>query len=348
MSTTHISLALQGGGAHGAFTWGVLDRLLEERDITVDAISAASAGAMNAAAFKSGWVKDRHDGARESLRHFWQAIDGTGNLVPEPVRDFLTQFAPSLPVLAQLAENNPAYIGGELLSRALSPYDTNPLNYHPLRALVEAFDFGDVACDDGPSLHISATNVRTGKIRVFTGRDVTPDAILASGALPQLFQAIEIDDPKTGQREAFWDGGYMGNPALFPLFSNRKQHDILIVHINPIERPDIPKKAADIENRINEISFNATLLREMRAIDFVQRLIEDDIMPASKMRVPYIHSISDDATMTQLGVATKLAATPGLVDQLFTAGRGAMDHFLTNHRDDLGKRSSCNLRTMFE
>jgi NTE family protein len=159
---------------------------------------------------------------------------------------------------------------------------------------------------------------------------------------PFLFKAVEVDG------EDYWDGGYMGNPALFPLFSNKKQHDILIVHINPIERPDIPKKAADIENRINEISFNATLLREMRAIDFVQRLIEDDIMPASKMRVPYIHSISDDATMTQLGVATKLAATPGLVDQLFTAGRGAMDHFLTNHRDDLGKRSSCNLRTMFE
>ena len=348
MSTIPVSLALQGGGAHGAFTWGVLDRLLDEEDIEVTAISAASAGAMNAAAFKSGWIRGERDGAREALRDFWQSIDGLGPLVAEPVRDWLKSISPPLPILAQMAEINPAYIGGELLSRTFSPYEINPLNFHPLRSLVESFDFGRVCAIEGPDLHISATNVRTGKIRVFDDKEITPDVILASGALPHLYQAIELDDPKTGKREAFWDGGYMGNPALFPLFSNIRTPDILIVHINPIERDEVPRTAGEIENRMNEISFNSTLLRELRAIDFVHRLIEEGKVSVKEMRAPRIHSIADDETMTHLGVATKLSPSPGLIGRLFDAGRARMDLFLKDNRKHIGKRSSCNLRAMFE
>jgi len=343
-----VSLALQGGGAHGAFTWGVLDRLLDETDIEVTAISAASAGAMNAAAFKSGWAKGGRDGARAALAEFWRSIDGLGNILAEPLRDWITALSPPLAALAQNAQLNPAYQGGAAVMRTLSPYQTNPLNIHPLRRIVEGFNFDEVCAEDGPALHISATNVRTGKIRVFSHKEVTADAVLASGALPQLYQAVEIDDPKTGQREAYWDGGFMGNPALFPLFGKQNAPDVLIVHINPLYRSEIPRTPSEIEDRVNEISFNATLLRELRAIDFVQRLIDEGSLTAKQKPAPFIHSIADDETMDQLGVATKMTPSPGLVEQLFAAGHSTMEQFLSAHRDDLGKRSSCDLRAMFQ
>ncbi len=343
-----VSLALQGGGAHGAFTWGVLDRLLEEQDIEVSAISAASAGAMNAAAFKSGWMNGRHDGARKSLAEFWRALDGVGQLMPEPVRNWFTALSPPLAALAQTASMNPAYHGQAAMMRVFSPYQTNPLNFHPLASILEQFDFDAIRSAEGPRLHISATNVRTGKIRVFTGDEVDEAALLASGALPQVFQAVEIDDAKTGKREAFWDGGFMGNPALFPLFGKTNAPDVLIVHINPLYRDEIPKTAGEIEDRVNEISFNATLLRELRAIDFVQRLIEEGRLSATEKPAPHIHSIADDETMRHLGVATKMSPSPGLIDQLFDAGRAQTEAFLKAHGDEIGTCSTCDLRAMFQ
>lgn len=346
MSPTRINLALQGGGAHGAFTWGVLDRLLDEESIEIEGITATSAGAMNAAVFKAGLIAGGRDGARSALETFWTNLSGLGTLVPEPVRDWFASVAPSLAMVSDLARLNPAYQIGDLWARSFSPYDTNPLNYHPLRSVIDALDFECICADQGPALFIAATNVRTGKVRVFKGNEIDTDAILASACLPTLYQAVEKYDPETQRVEAFWDGGYVGNPALFPLFHNTQSRDILIVNINPLMRPDIPKTAREIENRVNEISFNASLLGELRAIDFVRRLIAEGHMSADEMKSLNIHSIADDETMRQLGVATKLSPTPALLGHLRQAGYSAADTFLQDHGEKIGQDSTCDIRRM--
>jgi NTE family protein len=343
-----VNLALQGGGAHGAFTWGALDRLLEDDDIEIEGITATSAGAMNAAALKAGWIRGGNRGARDWLRRFWTRVAGFDGLMSEALVDWLRAVAPAPHVTARALEINPAVLAGEFMTRVLSPYQLNPCNYHPMRAIVdEMFDFDDVCAADGPQLFVSATNVRTGKVRVFRGDEIGTDAILASSCLPTLYQAVEIDDPKTGRREAYWDGGYMGNPSLYPLFYRTATPDIIIVHINPIYREDLPHTSQEILNRINEISFNASLLRELRNIDFVNRLIEGGVIARGAMKENFVHSIRDDGLMGQLGIATKMTPNRTLLLQLKDAGRAAMDAFLAEHRDDIGQRSTVDLRAMF-
>ena len=341
-----INLALQGGGAHGAFTWGVLDRLLDETGVEIEAVSATSAGAMNAAALKSGLVKGSRQAAKDALARFWGEVSGLSHVVPDPVRDWITSFAPPLSVINEAAELNPAYLSGDYLTRAFSPYVLNPLNVHPLRKLVEQFDFSDIWSETAPQLFIAATNVRTGKVRVFTRDEVTADAILASAALPTLSQAIEIYDPASEKEEPYWDGGYMGNPPLFPLFYGAKSRDILIVHINPIERPSMPRTARDIENRINEISFNSSLLSELRSVRFVKRLIAEGRVKADEMKDLNIHSLADDDTMRLLSVATKLSPSPALIEQLHDKGVKAADAFLSEHGDHLGEQTTCDLNAL--
>jgi len=226
VKTVTINLALQGGGAHGAFTWGVLDRLLEEEWIEFEGITATSAGAVNAAAFKAGYVTGGRQGAKDQLDAFWESIGGVSSLTPEPIKQWLTAIAPPLPMIAGLTDFNPAVKAAEMFSQTFSPYEVNPLNFHPLRATVDQFfDFDQVCADEGPKLFISATNVRSGKVKIFQGNEISTDAILASSCLPQIYQAVEIVDPETGIMEAYWDGGFMGNPALFPLFYDCKSPD---------------------------------------------------------------------------------------------------------------------------
>ncbi len=343
-----LNLALQGGGAHGAFTWGALERLLDEDDIEIEGISGTSAGAMNAAALKSGWVRGGRKGAVKALETFWDGIAGRLAQGDDRILDWLTIFSPTPDLYSRMVENSPAYLVGDALSRTFSPYQLNPLNYHPLRSTVETLvDYECLDRSEGPKLFISATNVRTGKIRVFHGFEITADAILASACLPTLYQAIEIDDHTTGRREAFWDGGYMGNPALFPLFYHTVCDDILIVHINPIERDEVPRTAQDILNRVNEISFNAALLSEMRAIEFARRLIDDGIIEKGMMKRVNLHSVADDELMTQLGAATKLFPDPLFLNRLRAAGNAAMTRFLDRNRGDIGKRSTMDLRRAF-
>jgi NTE family protein len=345
---TAINLALQGGGAHGAFTWGTLDRLLEEDDIEIEGISATSAGAMNAAALKHGWIQGGNEGARQALATFWLSLAGLDGVMAEAIVEWLRQISPSPTFIARVLESNPALIVGDTILRTLSPYQLNPCNYHPLRRTVEdLLNYDHVCAAEGPKLFITATHVRSGKARVFSGDEITPDAILASACLPTIYQAIEIYDPRTDRMEAYWDGGYMGNPALFPLFATTETPDILIVHINPLERKDLPVTAQAILNRINEISFNSSLLRELRAINFVNRLIDDGKIERGVMKENFVHSVRDDDFMSQLGVATKLTLNRALLLQLKEAGRAAMETFLREHRDDLGKRSSTDLRDMF-
>lgn len=337
-----INLALQGGGAHGAFTWGVLDFLLEQEDIEIAGISGTSAGALNGAALKAGLLKGGREGARDELDQLWTRMGAVENPI---FADWLQNF--DLGQISRGMTNSPVFAAADIWTRVLSPYASGPFYTHPLRSVVDKFDFDRVCADEGPALFICATRVKSGKVRVFKGQEISTDAILASACLPTLFRAIEIDDPETGQCEAYWDGGYTGNPALFPLFDSSLPEDIVVVNINPIERDSVPTTAQDIQNRINEISFNSSLLRELRAIAFVQRLLEDGTLQRGRMARVLLHMIADDALMNELSVATKTVPHPVVLTRLKRAGRAAATRFLDAHRGDIGQRSSIDLAEMF-
>ena len=322
-----VSLALQGGGAHGAFTWGVLDALLEDGRIDPRAITATSAGAMNACALTMGRVNGGSEGAREALESFWRAVSRAGG-----------GFS-NLPSWMKLAP----WI--DALSRMTSPYDTNPFNIDPLTDILrEQIDFDAVhACQD-VKLFIAATNVSTGRSRVFRGAEVTLEAVRASATLPFLHQAVEIDG------EPFWDGGFTGNPALWPLFYDDTPDDLLIVHINPMHRAGTPKSAEDIIDRVNEITFNASLLAELRAITFVKRLIHDDLLKDPKqarLRDIRVHSIRADDALEAFPASTKYNASWSFLSELKERGREAGMSWLSSCSDAIGERSTTDLRSQF-
>ena len=341
---TRINLALQGGGAHGAFTWGVLERLVQDDEIEFAAISGTSAGALNAAALKSGWVAGGREGAIANLGWLWEQI---GAITDPAFSAWLDAATPTADLWAKAMKYSPGYMGFDMISRMFSPYVYGAMLRNPLERIVTQFHYDEVCADQGPALHICATNVRSGKIKLFSGGDIGPDAILASACLPSLFQAVEITDPETGETEAYWDGGYTGNPALFPLFESDLPDDILIVNINPLYREELPTDSQSIANRINEISFNSSLLRELRAIEFVKRLIADGKVTRGTMKDVLVHMIADDALMNSMNVATKTIPTPLIIARLRSAGQAAADRFLAAHKDDLGKRSTVNLTEMF-
>jgi NTE family protein len=337
-----INLALQGGGAHGAFTWGVLDRLLEGDEVEIAGISGTSAGALNGAAVKAGLARGSRALARENLAWLWEQV---GAITDPRMTPWLEGIAPA--AVSNAIEASLPFAFSDSISRMVSPYASGPFYTNPLQRIVERFHYDEVCGDPGPAFHICATNVRTGKIRVFTGDDIGPDAMMASACLPTLFKAVEIPDRDTGKMEAYWDGGYTGNPALYPLFAPTLPGDLVVVNINPLYREELPVTARAIQNRINEISFNASLLRELRAIDFVQRLLEDGVMEEGQMKRLRIHMIADDDLMRQLSVATKLVATPQVLHQLQVAGRAAAEAFVNDHLGSVGKESSVDLRAMF-
>lgn len=342
MPPKKINLALQGGGAHGAFTWGALDCLLADTRIEIAGLSGTSAGALNGAALKAGMIKGGREGARENLNWLWGQI---GASQTEPLHQWLTPFGPA-GVSNAIGASLP-YLMGEAFSRLVSPYSYGPFYNNPLRAIVDQFDFASICADEGPALFINATRVRNGKLRVFRAEEVTTDAILASACLPTMFQAVEMFDSETGQTEAFWDGGYTGNPALFPLFDGTLPEDIVVININPLERAELPKTPQQIQNRLNEISFNSSLLREMRAIDFVQRLLEDGTLKPGRMSQVFTHMIADDALMNDLSIATKSVPNGYIIETLRDAGVKAAQAFLDQHFDDLNARSTLKLRDMF-
>ena len=339
-----INLALQGGGAHGAFTWGVLDRLLQEPDIEIASMSGTSAGALNGAALKAGWLKGGHEGARESLDWLWGKI---GALDKDHVSAWMRPWMPAPSLVSKALEYSPHYMWGEALSRMMSPYAWGPFYSNPLEPIVEQLDFGRVCALDGPEFVVCATQVREGKIRLFRGNEISTGAILASACLPTMFRAVELIDPESGEPEAFWDGGYTGNPALFPFFDPALPDDILVVNINPLRRDALPVTPPEIQNRINEISFNSSLLRELRAIDFVQRLLADGSLKPGSMKDVRVHMVADDALMNQLSVATKTVPVPSVLTQLKEAGHRACARFLQDHKGDLGQRQTADLRAMF-
>ena len=332
-----VNLALQGGGAHGAFAWGVLDRLIEDGRIGFEGICATSAGAMNAAVLAHGWNCGGRDGARAALAGFWQAVSHAGMLYspykPLPWAKAFGQYG---------LDNSPAYLAMDMATRLFSPYQLNPFNFNPLRDVLERHvDFAALRAHSHIKLFLCATNVETGKVRVFTCNDITPDAVLASACLPFMFQAVEIDG------EFYWDGGYMGNPAIYPLIYDCDARDVVIVHLNPIVRRGCPRTAAEIMNRINEVSFNSSLMREMRAIAFVTSLIERGKLDRTEFRQMLVHSIRSDDEMAELGVSSKLNCDWDFLTHLRDKGRRRAEQWLAASFDALGERSSVDLREEF-
>ncbi len=327
-----VNLALQGGGSHGAFTWGVLDRLLEDGRIDFPAVSGTSAGAMNAVALADGWVRGGRDGAREKLHDFWRAVGLKGRF--SPIRR-----TPWDKVMGNWSvSNNPAFLWYDWWSRALGPAQANPFGINPLRDVVEAeIDFEKVrACKD-LSLFISATNVETGKLRVFNSSELTADVVMASACLPTVFPAVEIDGTP------YWDGGYGGNPALYPFFYTNQIDDVLLVQINPILRAGVPSTARDIQNRINEITFNAAMLREFRAIAFVKKLLENGNLPKGQYRDIRMHRIDADEALAGLSADSKVWAEWEFLTYLRDLGRAAAEDWLETDADKVGHEATVDL-----
>ncbi|MEM9009994.1 MAG: patatin-like phospholipase family protein [Pseudomonadota bacterium] len=332
-----INIALQGGGAHGAFTWGVLDRLFEDDRIWIEAISGTSAGAMNAVVAAQGMYENGAEGARERLREFWTAVSKSATFSPirrSPLARMLGTWS---------LATSPSYVMFDLVSRLVSPYDFNPLDHNPLRDLVDElvkFDRVKACADMG--IFISATNVRTGRIRVFEREEITLDAVMASACLPFIYKAVEVDG------ECYWDGGYSGNPPLFPFFHGSPSNDIVVVQINPVFREEVPSSATDIQNRVNEITFNSSLLHELRAIDFVTRLLDSGTLSPDEYKRVNLHIIQSRKRMRQLDASSKLNAEWAFLSHLFEIGRDAATRWLDDHFNDLGVRSSVDIREMFQ
>ena len=331
-----VNLALQGGGAHGAFTWGVLDRLLEEERLAFDGVSGTSAGAMNAVAFASGYEQGGRAGAREALQKFWRAVSRDGRMNPIQ-RSLMDRFLGNWSL-----DHNPAFLAFDVASRFLSPYDFNPFNINPLREILEReIDFEAVRAGKKLKLFVSATNVRTGKARIFRSEEITPDAIMASACLPFLFQAVEIDGTP------YWDGGYVGNPPLFPFFRMTDTDDVILVQTNPAVREGTPQTAREILNRINEITFNASLLSEFRAIGFVRRLIGGSLWRwpgKGGHRNLRLHRIAADEQLSELTSSSKFNTEWPFFLRLRDIGRSAAEQFLKDHFAAIGRRASLDFR----
>jgi NTE family protein len=332
-----ISLALQGGGAHGAFTWGVLDHLIEDGRLAFEAISGTSAGAMNAVVMADGWLDGGPDGARQGLETFWRAISSDGKL-SDTQRTIFDSFFTS----SRLGGFGIGDFWLGFFKQSASPYSFNPLNINPLKDFLEReIDFERVRACKQFRLFIAATNVETGKGKVFEGKDLTADHVMASACLPTVFQAVEIDGVP------YWDGGYMGNPALYPLFYGTGTDDILLVQINPVERKGVPTTPRDIQNRLNEITFNATLLRELRAIDFVARLVDKGNLSTEHYKKVLMHRIALSEALDDLDASSKLTAKWDFFVMLKEAGRKAAKAWLARHLDDVGTRATIDLRKEF-
>lgn len=331
-----LNLALQGGGSHGALTWGVLDALLEDGQWQFDGVSGTSAGAMNAVALAHGFAqaaqqhKDPEDAhlagcalARESLTRLWEGVGALGSL---------TWGTP-------LSAANPL-VG--MMSQWFSPYQTNPLGINPLRKLLEREVDFSLLCSArtgvvGPKVFVCATNVRTGRGEIFFGPRLSADAVMASACLPMLFKAVEIEG------EAYWDGGYSGNPALHPLIYQTDTSDILLVQINPVEHLDVPSSASEIMERMNEVTFNASLLAELRAIEFVRRLLAEGKLDARRYKSVRMHRIDGGSVLASFGADSKLRADLAFVRKLFALGRTVGQEWLHAHRKDVGVRPSIKI-----
>ena len=328
-STRRIAVALQGGGSHGAFTWGVLDRLLLEPDLEIVGISGTSAGAMNGGILADGLRRGGAVEARRALARYWEdvgSVPGYASIAPP---SFGTKRAWHL-------DDNPIFLCHDLITRIWSPYQTNPLNYNPLRSLLERIDFDGLRNDSKAArVFICATNVRTGLRRVFENAELSADVLLASAALPQVYQAVEVDG------EHYWDGGYTGNPALAPLYLHTDATDVIVVGINPIVRSKVPRSARAIIDRVDEIGFNASFMAEVAAIAFIEDLMRSRPKDETFRRL-YLHGIGDEKLAT-FGATSKMNNQASFLRHLHELGSSAAERWLAEHRDAIGMRSTVDL-----
>jgi NTE family protein len=331
-----VDLALQGGGAHGALTWGVLDRLLADERIEIATISGTSAGAMNAVVLAAGLDRGGREGGREALTAFWKAVSDAARFSPiqrSPWDRLHNNFS---------LDNSPGYLFFEQLTRQFSPYELNPLNINPLRDLVASqVDFERVNHCKALKVFVTATNVRTGRGRSFTQPHLSVDTVMASACLPFMYQAVEIDG------EAYWDGGYIGNPALHPLVEDRATRDLIVVQINPMVREELPRTGREIINRLNEITFNSSLIKELRAIELLHQLIEAERLESERYRDIYVHLIHAHEELKDLDASSKMNAEWDYLTHLKERGQAWAEGFLERHFDDLGKRSTFDLKSLF-
>ncbi|BBF93845.1 patatin-like phospholipase family protein [Blastochloris tepida] len=330
-----VDLALQGGGAHGAFTWGVLDRLLEEPWLRIDGISGTSAGAMNAAVLADGYAAGGAEGARAALAGFWKRVSDAARFSPfqrSPLDRMLGRWS---------LDNSPLFVTMDLMSRLYSPYDLNPGGNNPLRGILEELIDFERLKTSPIRLFITATNVRTGRGRVFRNGEITPDVLMASACLPTLFQAVEIDG------EPYWDGGYSGNPTMTPLVRELDSDDTILIPINPVERPGTPSSARDILNRLNEVSFNAVLLKELRMIALLRQVADPGNCEGAQWAKMRIHMVRN-GIMASLGYSSKLNAEWEFLSMLHEEGRRSADDFLEKDGDKIGVTSSVNLDVLLE
>jgi NTE family protein len=330
-----IDLGLQGGGAHGAFTWGVLDRLLEESWLMFDGVSGTSAGAMNAAVMAAALAEGGPPQARAALERFWKRVSRAALLSP------LKRGPLEILTGRWTLDYSPVFVALDIAARVLSPYDTNPFGWNPLRQILAAsVDFNRLK--DAPiKVFVTATNVRTGRGRVFRNADITPDVLLASACLPTMFQAVKIDG------EAYWDGGYAGNPTMAPLIRECSSSDTIVVQINPIERPGTPRTAREIQNRLNEVAFNAVLIKELRAMALLRKAADPGTGEGAAWAKMRVHRIVSDV-MVDLGFSSKLITEWKFFRMLRDEGRKAAEAFITAHGADLGHRSTLDLDEFLE
>ena len=325
-----VAVALQGGGSHGAFTWGVLDRLLQEPDLEIVGVSGTSAGAMNAGVLADGLRRGGAGEARRALEQYWDDLGRLGGYA---------SFSPAAPFGAPHTwhlEQNPLFLWHEVLTRLWSPYETNPFNFNPLRKLLARIDFEGLRRDPAAvRVFICATNVRTGLRHVFENAELSADVLLASAALPQVYQAVEIDG------EHYWDGGYTGNPALAPLYLNTDATDLIVVGINPIVRAELPRTARSIIDRIGEISFNSSFVGELAAIAFFEDLMQSRPGDDGFRRL-FVHGIGD-AELASFGASSKMNNHPDFLRHLHQIGERAAERWLAESRDFVGIRSTVDL-----
>jgi len=331
VAAKRINLALQGGGSHGAFTWGALDALIEDERLEIAGISGASAGAMNAVVFAAGLQEGGREGARKKLRDFWLSVSGEG-MLPEAQRQLFDAWMGAW----QFAFSPQPWL--EALSQVSTPYKFNPLNANPLRDhLVAIVDFEALRRGPQPQLFIAATNVQTGMGEIFRREILTADHVMASACLPRLFQSVVISGVP------YWDGGYSGNPPLWPLFYETDCRDTIIVPINPIERKAMPESSQNIANRMDEITFNASLLAELRAADFVARLIDRGALTDEAYRREFLHRIGGDGELEGYGAQTKFDVSWTFLTTLRDLGRAAARAWLADNFESIGERSTLDV-----
>lgn len=332
-----VSIALQGGGAHGAFSWGVMDRILEDGRFKIEGLTGTSAGGMNAVAVAQGLLKGSQQAAREEMRNFWQEISNSGK------HSSLNNRGPIDKMLGKFTMyNSPGFMMFDMLSRMFSPYELNPHGADPLRdTIVKCFDFDKLRKNKEVKVYLCATHVYSGRLKVFSTKDLKVEALLATACLPTIHSAVEVDG------EYYWDGGFIGNPVFFPLIYNCESPDIIMIQLNPTVREHLPKTAREIGDRLNEITNNASVVREMRAISFISDLIDKGLLDEKKVKRVHMHVIEDEATFQDLGWSSKLNTEWEFLTHLFEKGRAAADKWIKENYEHVGKRTTAPMREHF-